>query len=123
MEEPGTVETESVNFTAIVGGGVTASWGTFHNTKTGTTGNYFSLGGGTGVDVGPSVTGGQYRSAGDLSSGAANLSGTLVAFTGSLSWNLKNLDFVGEALGAAPPGKAVSGTLTGTKPYGCKIGG
>ena len=50
------------------------------------------------VDVGPRVTGCQYRSVGDLSGGAANLSGTLVAFTGSLSWNLKNLDFVG-ALG------------------------
>ena len=50
------------------------------------------------IDVGPRVTGYQYRSVGDLSGGAANLSGTLVALTGSLNWNLKNLDFVG-ALG------------------------
>jgi hypothetical protein len=35
----------------------------------------------------------------------------------------ETLDFTGGALGLAPPSKAVSGTLTGTKLYGCKIGG
>jgi RHS repeat-associated protein len=123
MQEPGNVEVGSLNFTAIVGGGVTGSWGTFRNVETGTTGNYYTLGGGAGVDVGPSMTAGTYRSAGDLSGGSANLSGTFGIFTGSASFGMKGLNYIGAVFGLAPPSKAVSGTLTGTRLYWCKVGG
>ncbi len=123
IEEPGTVETVTFTYTAIVGGGITGGNGTFRNTRTGTTGNFFTVGGGAGVDIGVSVTYGQVRSVADLTGFAATLSGTIGPVTGSASFNTSGLAPVGAAGGIAPPSKGGSGTLTGTKLYGCKLGG
>jgi len=122
-EEPGTVETVTFTYTAIVGGGITGGYGTFRNTRTGTTGNFFTLGGGAGVDIGVSVTYGRVRSVADLTGFAATVSGAFGPVTGSASFNTSGFAPVAAAGGVAPPSKGGSGTLTGTRLYGCKLGG
>ncbi|WP_081215284.1 RHS repeat domain-containing protein [Sphingobium yanoikuyae] len=118
MEEYGTIVFDSISFTAIVGGGVTGSFGGWTNTRNGMHGKYWSIGGGGGVDVGAGTSIGRSRSLKDFAGFGGNISGgNLVAF--SATWN-SSAELVGGALGLSTPGKFGSATMTGTKIFACK---
>ena len=129
--EKGPLLVEFATVSLIVGGGPTVSFGSFLNLKTGTTGNFRSIGGGALFDVGFSVSFGVVASAKLLSGGggAFNLSSGAVTYSNIASFGkgsngLPTFTKSGNSVGAAIGGRVgASGTLTGTKLTNCKLGG
>jgi RHS repeat-associated protein len=122
LSEPGRIEFAATSVQIVVGGGIVGSHGEWRNTSTGSHGKFFTLGGGAGVDVGVDVVQlGYFDSLNDFAGFGANLQGGLGIFSAGITFN-KNLDWVGinGGLGLSWPGITGTGTLTGTKLYGCK---
>ena len=124
LQEEGAVVTDQLNGSLIVGGGITVSWGSFENLKTGTTGSFFTLGGGAGVQGSLDGTSAVYGRLSQLNGGAVSLSGGLGPFSGGLNTSVSKdgIEFSGGELGGGF-GQGGSLTFTGTKIYGCKLGG
>jgi hypothetical protein len=74
LAQSGNIAFEATTGSLIVGGGITGSRGTFINLKYGTTGSFFSLGGGGGADIGIAEVAGTASSLGLLNKGGASAS-------------------------------------------------
>lgn len=79
---------ESTTAALIVGGGITGSRGTFINLRTGTTGSFFSLGGGGGADIGIAEVAGTASSLALMNKGGASLSASAGIATFSANGSL-----------------------------------
>lgn len=127
LSEEGQIDYEATVGTFIVGGGITGSSGTFRNARTGTTGSFFSLGGGGGAELGVTQVSGTARSLALLNGGGVslNVGVGLFSYSANASLGKKSVTTAGDAAGYGAGGLAlgVSGTLTGTKLYGCKVKG
>lgn len=120
LDEVGTIEVTAWTGTLILLGGVTGTSGSWRNTRTGTHGNFFSLGGGAGWDTGVGYHYGRYRSLADLSGFGATAQGSFGVVGGSLTLNGDG-DLVGGTGGMDTLGASGSAVLTGTKIYGCMV--
>jgi RHS repeat-associated protein len=125
IEQQGVAEIAFTSGTLIVGGGITGSIGTFRKLRTGTTGRFFSLGGGAGADIGASVSTGRISSVALLTGGAVSLNVTAGVGTASATASLGKNSATPSAVtvGLSTPGRGVSATLTGTKLFNCNIRG
>jgi RHS repeat-associated protein len=127
--EEGPVAFEVTAGAVIVGGGVTGSRGSFINLRTGTTGSFWSIGGGGGADIGISEGFGTYSSVANLAGGgvSGNASAGLVSFSAYASLGKRSITPAGKSVGLGPPigpwRIGLSGTMTGTRLYGCSLGG
>ncbi|MCI4590388.1 hypothetical protein MOK15_09810 [Sphingobium sp. BYY-5] len=127
LREEGQIDYEATVSTLIVGGGITGSFGTFRNAKTGTAGSFYSLGGGGGAELGVTQVSGTARSLALLNGGGVslNVGVGLFSYSANASLGKKSVTTAGDASGYGAGGLAlgVSGTMTGTKLYGCKVKG
>ncbi|SDD72896.1 RHS repeat-associated core domain-containing protein [Sphingomonas sp. YR710] len=120
-QESGSVTTFGLTGTAIVGGGVTGSVGHFHNNTTGSYGEFFSLGGGGGLDIGGGLFAGHYDSIQNLAGFSVTANGTFGAV--SLSATLTaSTPMTNGTVAAGAPGAGGSVSATGTRLFNCHIG-
>ena len=111
------------NLTGIIGYGPTGSAGAFVNVKTGSSGFFYTVGGGTGADLSASIQSGFYSSAANLLGINVNVNATVpvVSVAGSLNYSSDG-KLVGGSIGPGDVG-GVSGTVTNTKFFGCTYRG
>ena len=126
LSQKGNIVYEATVGTAVVVGGITGSRGSFVNVKTGTTGRFFSVGGGGGVDVGASQVIGTVDSLKLLDQGGVsiNVSAGPAAFSANGSLGKGGITPAGKSAGLAA-GMPIAGSVTagGTRLYGCKARG
>jgi hypothetical protein len=118
--QPGRVVVDFVSASAFLGGGGTGSIGAFRNLSTGSSGFFYTVGGGLGLELGAGIQGGFYRSAADLIGYNYNINVTFgVAASANFSTG-------GELVGASiGPGfeAGASATVTETHFFGCNYNG
>lgn len=111
----------------IVGGGITGSRGSFINLRTGTTGRFFSIGGGGGADIGIAEVAGTASSLALLNQGGVslNVSGGIATFSANGSLGKGGITPAGKSAGLGLGTLKVGASLTasGTRVYGCKVRG
>ena len=122
--ESGSISTSQFNGSLIVLGGIVGSWGSFYNNKTGTSGNFLTLGGGGGAQAGGDFTFGYYHSITKLNGGAVSSSISAGPFTVSDNNSVSRDDGFDDAGVDAGFGIGLGASInfTGTKLYDCKIG-
>ena len=83
LAQDGNIAFEATTASLIAGGGITGARGSFINLRTGTTGSFFSVGGGGGVDIGIAQVGGTALSLGLFNKGGAsyNVSAGIATFS------------------------------------------
>jgi RHS repeat-associated protein len=129
--EPGRVELQVKTVSLVLIAGLSYSWGTFKNLRTGSTGNFSSYGAGVGLDIGGSRSYGWASSVSALigysETGSVSWSLGRISATGSVSYDANN-NVTGTTAGAA------TGVNTGVRAGGsavasdttisnCKVGG
>ncbi len=126
LKQDGNIAFQAKTSSLIVGGGITASWGSFVNLRTGTTGSFFSIGAGGGGDIGGGWIGGTASSLALFNGGSVsfNASAGPVLFSANGSLGPKGITPAGKSggLGAGAP-IGISVTASGTRLYGCRARG
>jgi len=127
LSQDGQISYEATAGALIVGGGITGSRGTFINLDTGTTGSFFSVGGGVGLDIGAAQVAGKVYSLALLNKGGASINGSYLKGAGSFNFSLgeKSITYSGFSFGAGLGKFRIGGSATagGTRLYGCKVRG
>lgn len=127
LAQSGNIGFEATIGSLIVGGGITGARGTFINLLTGTTGHFFSLGGGGGADIGMAEVAGVASSLGLLNKGGAsfNVSAGIAAFSANGSLGKGGITPAGKSAGLGLSSLKVGASLTlqGTRVYGCTVRG
>ena len=122
ISEPGTISVTSVSANLIVGGGPVGAVGMWQNNRTGTTGGFFSLGGGGGADFGLSLEDQTFASLNDFQGFGVTAQVSGASVTGSLTWNQMQIRPAGWTTGTGagwPSPVAMSLSGAGTRIYGC----
>ena len=126
LTEPGHIKTLQLSGSAIALLGLTGALGKFWNSDTGTTGYFFSAGGGVGGDIGASFSGSDYNNLVSFNGFNENVNvGLSIPF--GVAWS-RHDDLsgnrVGNSFGPSIGAKAsLSATLTETNLFLCKLGG
>jgi RHS repeat-associated protein len=130
-QEPGRVELQAKTVSLVFGAGLSYSWGTFTNLRTGSTGKFSSYGAGVGLDIGGSWSYGWASSVSALigysETGSVSWSLGRISATGSVSYNANN-NVTGTTGGAgAGPSSGIraggSAIVSDTTISDCKVGG
>lgn len=127
LAQDGNIAFQAKTGSLIVGGGITGSWGSFVNLRTGTTGSFFSIGGGVGADIGAAWVGGTAKSLGLFNQGGVsfNAGAGPVAYSANGSLGKGGITPAGQSagLGLGTLKVGLSLTASGTRLYGCKVSG
>ncbi|MEG3125131.1 RHS repeat-associated core domain-containing protein [Sphingomonas sp. GB1N7] len=119
MDLGGPVVAQSFNGSAIPGGGVQYSRGTFNSADGMVKGSFSTIGAGVGMDIGAGGTLFQYY--GDIQNFVGqsfNFSGQISVASLTFSFN-QTMDFAGGSASVGTPGKALSITASRTTIFGC----
>lgn len=127
LAQDGNIAFEATTGSLIVLGGITGSLGSFVNLRTGTTGSFFSVGGGGGADIGIAEVGGTASSLALLNQGGAsfNASAGIATFSANGSLGKGGITPAGKSggLGLGTLKVGLSLAASGTRLYGCKVRG